>query len=83
MTREVNMLNKIKNLVTKSKNLVAKAVLVTAATCTSVYAYAATYTVTDVVTEIEKGEAPVAAVASATITLYVVRRVWKIIRGSI
>lgn len=76
MTREVNMLNKV-------KNLIAKAVLVTAATCTSVYAYAATYSVTDVVSEIEKGEAPVAAVAGATITLYVVRRVWKIIRGSI
>lgn len=45
--------------------------------------WAADYNVKTVTAEINKGEAPVAAVAAATISLLVVRRVWKIIKGSI
>lgn len=46
-------------------------------------ALAATYDVSDIESEFDAGEAPVATVASASIGLFVIRRVWKIIRSSI
>lgn len=49
----------------------------------AVPAMANTYNVTEIVAEFDKGEAPVAAVASASIELFVIRRIWKIIRSSI
>lgn len=45
--------------------------------------FAADYDVTDLVDEFDEGEAPVAAMASASIELLIVRRIWKIIQRSI
>lgn len=46
-------------------------------------AFAADYNVTELVAEFDEGEAPVAAMASASIELLIVRRIWKIIQRSI
>ncbi len=45
--------------------------------------FAADYNVTEVVSDLEAGEAPVATVAASTVGVLVVRRVWKLIKGSI
>lgn len=46
-------------------------------------ALAGTYDVSEITSEFDAGEAPVATVAAASMGLFVIRRVWKIIRGSI
>ncbi len=43
----------------------------------------ADYNVTELVKEFDEGEEPVAAMASASIELLIVRRIWKIIQRSI
>lgn len=63
--------------------LVAKATIIASTALCTATVWAADYNVKTVTAEIAKGEAPVAAVAAATVSLLVVRRVWKIIKGSI
>lgn len=43
----------------------------------------ADYNVTELTKEFEKGEEPVGAMASASIELLIIRRIWKIIQRSI
>lgn len=67
----------------KLSDFATKASAVTLTMVVSAQTFAADYNIDSVVSEIDKGEVAVAAAASATMGLYVVRRVWKIIRGSI
>lgn len=67
----------------KLSDFATKASAVTLIMVVSAQTFAADYNIDSVVSEIDKGEVAVAAAASATMGLYVVRRVWKIIRGSI
>lgn len=65
------------------QTLLTKVTLIASTALCTATVWAADYNVKAVTTEIAKGEAPVAAVAAATVSLLVVRRVWKIIKGSI
>lgn len=70
----------------KVRQLPTKLSLLALGSMATVHAWAATaesYNVKDIVAEFDKGEAPVGAVASASLELLVIRRVWKIIRSSI
>lgn len=76
----------MKNVIQKVKQKVApvatKSALALAGLGSSALAFA-DYNVQEVVDEFDEGEAPVGAVASASLELLVIRRVWKIIRSSI
>lgn len=70
-------------LLQKLKDNSKKVAVVATGAVASVPAMAADYSVTEITAEFDKGEAPVAAVASASIELFVIRRIWRIIRSSI
>lgn len=65
------------------KNKANHAMLVGSVALMTTPALAATYDVSDLVDEFDEGEAPVAAMASASIELLIIRRIWKIIQRSI
>lgn len=67
----------------KLSDFATKASAVALTMAVSAQTFAADYDIGNLSAEIDKGEVAVAAVASATMGLYVVRRVWKVIRGSI
>uniref|UniRef100_A0AAU8B474 Uncharacterized protein n=1 Tax=Dulem virus 62 TaxID=3145773 RepID=A0AAU8B474_9VIRU len=73
----------LKNGFVNAKSKINNAMLVTSVALMTTPAFAATYNVTDLVDEFDDGEAPVGAMASASIELLIVRRIWKIIQRSI
>lgn len=79
-------LDKVRQFTATTKTAIKAGVATVVVFGISTASWAATnssYNVTSVTSEIDKGVAPVAAVSAATISLLVVRRVWKIIRSSI
>lgn len=69
--------------ITALKNKANHAMLAGAVALTASPAMAATYDVSSLTAEFDQGEAPVAAMASASIELLIIRRIWKIIQRSI
>lgn len=67
----------------KVKDKASHAMLAVSIAVVSAPAFSATYNVADLVDEFDEGEAPVAAMASASIELLIIRRIWKIIQRSI
>ena len=73
------MLNFVKTLKDKANH----AMLAVSVSLMTTPVFAADYDVSDLVVEFDEGEKPVAAMASASIELLIVRRIWKIIQRSI
>lgn len=67
----------------KVKDKANHAMLAVSVAVMSTPAFSATYDVSDLVDEFDEGEKPVAAMASASIELLIIRRIWKIIQRSI
>lgn len=78
-----NGFNKLKNGISGLKNKVSNVMIGVSVAVMTTPAFAATYNVTELVNEFDEGEAPVGAMASASIELLIVRRIWKIIQRSI
>lgn len=70
-------------LLAKIKDKFNHAMLILGVAVMTTPALAATYDVSSLTAEFDEGEAPVAAMASASIELLIVRRIWKIIQRSI
>lgn len=70
-------------LLAKIKDKVNHAMIAGFVALAATPAFAASYDVSSLVSEFDEGEAPVAAMASASIELLIVRRIWKIIQRSI
>lgn len=70
-------------LLAKLKDKVNHVMLTVSVAVMTTPAFAADYDVSELVSEFDEGEAPVAAMASASIELLIVRRIWKIIQRSI
>lgn len=73
------MLNFVQTLKDKANH----AMLAVSVSLMTTPVFAADYDVSDLVDEFDEGEKPVAAMASASIELLIVRRIWKIIQRSI
>lgn len=71
------------SLLQKCKEKANHAMLAVSVSLMTSPVFAATYNVSDLVDEFDEGEAPVAAMASASIELLIIRRIWKIIQRSI
>lgn len=73
----------ISDTLQKVKDKANHAMLAVSVSVMSAPAFSATYDVSDLVDEFDSGEAPVATMASASIELLIIRRIWKIIQRSI
>lgn len=72
-------IHKVANL----KNKVNHAMIAGSVALMTTPALAREYDVSDLVDEFDAGEAPVATMASASIELLIIRRIWKIIQKSV
>lgn len=78
-----NGFNKLKTGISGFKNKITDVMIGVSVAVMTTPAFAATYNVSDLTDEFDEGEAPVGAMASASIELLIVRRIWKIIQRSI